>query len=159
MKRPFTIVAVGVLLLTAASLMLAQSDSHMGTWKLNVAKSKFDPGPPIKSETRTYESTGDGYKFSGERVTADGSTHTYGFTVKYDGKDYPMTGQDSNGADTVAVKRIDANNIHATSKKDGKVLYTTRLVVSKDGKVMTITSKGTNASGQSFNNVSVYDKQ
>jgi hypothetical protein len=57
-------------------------------------------------------------------------------------------GQDSNGADTVAVKRIDANNIHATSKKDGKVLYTTRLVVSKDGKVMTIASKGINASGQ-----------
>src|SRR6266849_4265316 len=66
----------------------------MGTWKLNVARSKFDPGPRSKGEMRNYESTGDGYKFSGERVDADGSTHTYSFTVKYDGKDYPLTGLD-----------------------------------------------------------------
>jgi hypothetical protein len=159
MKRLFTVFAVSVLVLTASGLVLAQSDSHIGTWKLNVAKSKFDPGPPIKSETRTYESTGDGYKFNGERVNADGSTATYGFTVKYDGKDYSIVGQDTYGADTLNVKLIDANHIASTSKKGGKVLYTSRVVVSQDGKVMTLTSKGTNASGQSFNNVAVYDKE
>ena len=158
MKRFFTIFSVVVLVLAAAGLVFAQTDAHMGTWKLNVAKSKFDPGPPAKSETRTYESTGDGYKFSGERVAADGSTHPEGFTVKYGGKDSPITG-DAAGSDTVNVKLIDANHIDSTSKKDGKALYTSKVVVSKDGKVMTITSKGTNANGQQFNNVAVYDKQ
>jgi len=158
MKKLFTVASVVVLALAASGVLLAESDAHMGTWKLNVAKSKFDPGPPSKGETRTYESTGDGYKFSGERVAADGSTHPEGFTVKYGGKDSPITG-DAAGADTLNVKLIDANYIDSTSKKDGKVLYTSRVVVSKDGKVMTITSKGTDANGKHFNNVAVYDKQ
>jgi hypothetical protein len=158
MKNPFTVVSVVVLALAGSGLAFAQTDAHMGSWKLNVAKSKFSPGPPIKSETRTYEPNGDGYKFSGERVDADGSTHPEAFTVKYDGKDYPTTG-DSNGADTLNVKLIDANHIESTGKKAGKVVATVTIVVSKDGKVMTITSKGKNAKGQSVNNVLVYDRQ
>ncbi len=35
----------------------------------------------------------------------------------------------------------------------------THRVVSKDGKVMTLTSKGTDAKGQQVHNVAVYDKQ
>ena len=159
MKKVFTIFSVVVLVLAGAGLVFAQADAHMGTWKLNVAKSKFAPGPPIKSETRTYESTGDGYKFNGEGVKADGSTQTYSFVVKYDGKDYPVTGQEPAGADTLNVKLVDANHLDSTSKKGGKALYTSRVVVSKDGKVMTLTSKGKTADGQSFNNVLVYDKQ
>jgi hypothetical protein len=158
MKKFFTIFSVVVLVLAGAGLVFAQTDAHMGSWKLNVAKSKFAPGPPIKSETRTYEPTGDGYKFSGERVDADGSTHPETFTVKYDGKDYPTAG-DANGADTLNVKLIDANHIDSAGKKEGKVVSTVTIVVSKDGKVMTITSKGKNAKGQSINNVLVYDKQ
>ena len=159
MKRVLTVVCVVGLALAVSGVVLAESDAHMGTWKLNVAKSKFDPGPPNKSETRTYESTGDGYKFHGEGVKADGSTQTYSFTVKYDGKDYTVTGQEPAGADTLNVKLIDANHLDSTSKKGGKVLYTSKVVVSKDGKVMTLTSMGKNANGQSFNNVLVYDKQ
>jgi len=158
MKKLFTFVGVVVLALAASGVVLAETDAHMGTWKLNIAKSKFDPGPAPKSETRTYEPTADGYKFSGERVDADGSTHPEAFTVKYDGKDYPITG-DPSGADTLNVKLIDANHIESTGKKEGKVIGTVKIVVSKDGKVMTMTSKGKNAKGQSINNVLVYDKQ
>jgi hypothetical protein len=89
MKRLAMIFAVGVLACAASGMVLAQSDAHIGTWKLNVAKSKFDPGPASKSETRKYEATDGGYKFSGTTVTADGKTHSSAFTVKYDGKDYP----------------------------------------------------------------------
>jgi len=158
MKKLFTFVGVVVLALAASGVVLAETDAHMGTWKLNIAKSKFAPGPAPKSETRTYEPTADGYKFSGERVDADGSTHPEAFTVKYDGKDYPITG-DPSGADTLNVKLIDANHIESTGKKEGKVIGTVKIVVSKDGKVMTMTSKGKNAKGQSINNVLVYDKQ
>jgi hypothetical protein len=158
MKSLFTVVSVVVLTLGGSALVFAQTDAHMGTWKLNVAKSKFAPGQTLKSETRTYEPTGDGYKFSGERTNADGSTHPESFTVKYDGKDAPFTG-DAYGADTLAVKLIDANHIDATEKKGGKLLYTTKVVVSNDGKVMTITNKGKTESGQPINVVLVYDKQ
>ena len=149
------------LVLAASVTMLAQTqkDAHIGTWKLNVTKSKFNPGPGYKSETRTYEPTADGYKFHGERVNPDGSTQKYGFTVKYDNKDYPVTGKDPGGADTIAVKPVDANNIESTSKKGREVLYTSKVVVSQDGKVMTITSKGKNPDGEPFDNVQVYDRQ
>lgn len=158
MKRLFTVVSVVVLALAGSGLVFAQTDAHMGTWKLNVAKSKFAPGHTMKSETRTYEPTGDGYKFSGQRVDADGSTHPESFTAKYDGKDNPFVG-DTYGADTLAVKLVDANHIDATEKKGGKMLYTTKVVVSDGGKVMTITNKGKNESGQPINTVLVYDKQ
>jgi hypothetical protein len=158
MKRLAIVFATGVLVWGASGRLLAQSDAHIGTWKLNVAKSKFDPGPASKSETRKYEATDGGYKFSGTTVTADGSTHTSAFTVKYDGKDYPYTA-DPNGADTLAVKLVDANHLDSTAKKGGKMLYTSKVVVSDGGKVMTISSKGTNGSGKAFNNVLVYDRQ
>lgn len=158
MKNLFTVVSVVVLALGGSGLVFAQTDAHMGTWKLNVAKSKFAPSRTLKSETRTYEPTGDGYKLSGQRVDADGSAHTESFTVKYDGKDTPFTG-DAYGADTLAVKLVDANHIDATEKKGGKLLYTTKVVVSNDGKVMTITNKGKTESGQPINAVLVYDKQ
>jgi hypothetical protein len=161
MKRLPRLAAVLSLVLATSATILAQTqkDAHIGTWKLNVAKSKFNPGPGYKSETRTYEPTADGYKFQGERVNPDGSTQKYGFTVKYDNKDYPVTEKDPGGADTIAVKPIDANNIESTSKKGRDVLYTSKAEVSRDGKMMTITTKGKNPDGEPFDNVQVYDRQ
>jgi len=161
MKGLLRLSAVLSLVLATSATMLAQTqkDYHIGTWKLNVAKSKFNPGPGYKSETRTYEPTADGYKFQGERVNPDGSTQKYGFTVKYDNKDYPVTGEDPGRADTLAVKLVDANNLESTSKKYGEVRYTSKVVVSNDGNVMTITSKGKNPDGEPFDNVQIYDRQ
>lgn len=76
---------------------------------------------------------------------------------KYDGKDYPITG--SPDYDTIAVTRIDAYTAKSVQKKDGKTVGTTIRKVSKDGKVMTLTSKGTSAKGTPVNNVLVFDKQ
>jgi hypothetical protein len=161
MKRLLRLSAALSLVLAASAAMLAQTqkDGHIGTWKLNVAKSKFNPGPGYKSETRTYTPTADGYKFEGERVNPDGSTQKYGFTVKYDNKDYPVTGKDPGGADTIAVKLVDASNIESTSKKGRDVLYMSKVVVSQDGKVMTITTNGKNPDGEPFDNIQVYDRQ
>jgi hypothetical protein len=159
MKRFFTILSVVVLALARSGVTLAQSDPRVGTWKLSVAKSKFDPGPPFKSETRTYALSGGGYTVGADRVPGDGTHQKYEYSAKYDGKDYPITGQGPAGADAIAAKRVDANTTESTVKKAGKVLFTTRSVVSKDGKVLTLTSKGTTASGQPINSVYVYDKQ
>jgi hypothetical protein len=156
MKRLFTTASILVLILTASSLILAQTDPFNGAWKLNVEKSKFDPGPAYKSESRAVQPSGE---ITVERVNADGTTQSYRYNAKYDGKDYPITGQGPNGADALAMKKMDANTVQASIKKSGKVLFTNRAVVSKDGRVMTFTTKGKNANGQPFTNVLVYDKQ
>ena len=68
-------------------------DSTLGTWKLNLAKSKFDPGPAPKSRTEVYEAwETDGITFTGTTVQADGTRATAGFSAHYDGKDYKLIG-------------------------------------------------------------------
>jgi hypothetical protein len=116
-------------------------DPFAGTWELNLAKSKFDPGPPVRSRTVTVEPAGDGVKWSIEQVDANGNPGTIIETPKFDGKDYPRTGTGSlgGGGDTIALKRIDANTFEETLKKSGEVVATFRQVVSKDGTERTAT--------------------
>jgi hypothetical protein len=161
MKRVLTVVAVIASALLASDSLSAQSDPFVGTWKLNVAKSKYVNAPPApKSETRTVEVQGNGAKISLDGVDADGSRIAYSYTTNYDGKDSPVTGVGAaNAEDTVAIKRVDANTFTATTKKAGKVIRTVRGVVSKDGKVTTLTAKGTDAQGQPAIATTVWDKQ
>ncbi len=158
MKRAFTCAAVVVLSMTG---LLAQSNPMVGTWKLNVAKSKFTPGPAPKSQTATIEAAGDGIKNVTKGTAADGSAIAYGYTASsLDGKDYPITGPGApGGGDTIAVKRIDAYTFESTIKKAGKVVQTIKVVYSKDGKSRTITGKGVDKSGQPTSLVAVYERQ
>jgi hypothetical protein len=159
MKRIFVFCTVALSLVTSG-LLLAQSNPSIGTWQMNVAKSKYRPGPAPKSQTGKYEAVGNGVKVTVEGIAGDGSKIAYSYTANYDGKDYPVTGTGTpSGEDTIALKRIDANTFTATGKKAGRVVTTNRAVYSQDGKSRTITSKGTSASGQPTNNVTVYDKQ
>jgi hypothetical protein len=133
--------------------------SRIGTWKLAVAKSKYDPGPPPKNATRTIEALGNGTRQKTEGVDASGNRVAYEYTANYDGKDYPITGSGApNEADSIAVRRIDNFTVEATLKKAGNVVQTTRSVVSKDGKVLTYTSTG-NANGQPTSSVTVWERQ
>ena len=156
-------IAKSLLSVLTVSLWLAfatetcAADLMLGTWKLNVAKSKYSPGPAPKSATVTYEAAGDGYKRTGESIAADGKKTSFEYTAKYDGKDHPIKG--SENFDAIAVKRIDDQNAEATLKKAGKVVANTKRNVSKDGKVLTLTTAGTNAKGEKINNVVVYDRQ
>jgi hypothetical protein len=159
MKRVLTVVAVALLAVVGATSLQAQSNPVVGTWKLNLTKSKFDPGPAPKSLTRTVVAEGDGLKYTFEGTSADGKAVAYGFTVKFDGKDYPVTGSMPAGADSISGKKIDANNYEATLKKGGKVIGTSKVSVSTDGKVATVDATGTNAAGAKTHDVQVYDKQ
>jgi hypothetical protein len=161
MKRILVFATVVALSLVASGLLLAQSNPLVGTWKLNVAKSTFSPaGTAPKSDTLTVQAQGDGVKVSTDGVAADGSLITASYTTNFDGKDSAVSGLGfPNGADTIAVKRVDANTNTGTGKKAGKVVYTRRLVVSKDGKVMTITAKGTDEQGKPTSSTTVWDKQ
>jgi len=155
MMRALGYVAVVVLTAVACVQVFAQANPLVGTWKLNVAKSKYTGTPMPKEMTRTVAADGDSVKYTYAGTAADGSPVSYGFTVKYDGKDYPMTGSAPGGIEMIAVKRINANTYEATQKKAGKVVAHGKVEISKDGKVATITSKGADSTGY----VAVYDKQ
>jgi len=133
------------------------ADNYVGIWTLNLAKSKYDPGPPAKSQTTKLEAAGGGLREIGDRVNADGSKTHWEFTAKYDGKDYTVTGDPDR--DTVALKRVDDNTLQVTNKKAGKITNTMTIVVAKDGKSRTNSAKGTNAKGTPINNVLFFDKQ
>jgi len=159
MRRILPLASLVTLSLVASSVVLAQDSPFVGTWKLNPVKSKFTGTQPLKSQTRTEVAQRDGFKVTYEGIAADGSRISYSYTTNLDGKDSPYSGREPNGADTLAVTRVDAHTRTVVHKKAGKTLYTTRGVVSKDGKVLTITSKGMNAQGQPINVTRVWDKQ
>src|SRR5450759_1342123 len=118
--RMFVIGAV--LAIGAAGVVLAATapDPAVGTWKLNLEKSKFNPGPAFKSQSRTYAQTSDGLKLTFSGVAADGSAVSGESTFKYDGKDYPISG--SPDYDTLTLKRVSSQTIKSTQKKDGKAV-------------------------------------
>ena len=158
MSRSRTVLSLAVTVLCASATLYA-ADMQVGTWKLNLAKSKYSPANLApKSTVSKFEATADGgIKATVDTVDAEGKRIHYTFTAKYDGKDYPVTGDPSR--DAVSYKRIDDYTYDATNKTGGKVTTTSHVVISKDGKTRTLTVTGTNAQGQKVTNTQVYDKQ
>lgn len=157
MKRILVLVSVVVLSVASSGLLLAQSMPQAGTWKLNVAKSKYVNGNAPKSEIRTVEARGDGAYYTFKGVAGDGSPIDYSFTTHFDGKDAPISGVGSAfGADTIAVTRPDARTTIGTDKKAGKAMGTLKVVVSKDGKV---TMSTTTAPDGKVLSTAVWEKQ
>ena len=135
----------------------AQTDPFAGTWVLNVAKSKYSPGPAPKSQTVVYAISGQSVKVMAKGIGADGKPISTQYTANLDGKDYPVTGNPD--WDMTSLKRIDPRTMEFTRKKNGKVVQTGTNVVSSDGKSRTTTTTGVDAQGQKVNNVAVYEKQ
>lgn len=157
MKHVLLFVGAVVLSLTVATT--AQSSPLVGTWKLNIDKSKYNPGPAPKELTRTIVADGKSVKYTFAGTSGDGKAISYGFTVKFDGKDYPVTGTIPNGADSISFTSSDANHYVATQKKAGKVVATSTVSISADGKVTTVEINGTTADGKPEHDTQVYDKQ
>jgi hypothetical protein len=143
--------------LLAFASVASAADPVIGTWQLNLAKSKFSPGPAPKSEVRTYTAGADGTMLTWKSVGADGKETSVSSTFKTDGKDYPVTG--SPNFDTLSLKQVDSNTVHSVQKKGGKVIGESKRSVSKDGKTLTLSSKGTGADGVAYDNTLVYDKK
>ena len=131
-------------------------DPEMGTWKLNEAKSKFAPGA-TKNNTVVYEAAGDNVKITVDGTDKDGKSTHNEWTGKFDGKDYPVTGDPT--SDMRSYRKVDDHTLKMTVKKDGKVTASGRIVVSADGKSRTVNTTGTDAEGKKVKNTVVYDKQ
>ena len=158
MRRNLLKVALGACcaIVLSSSVSFA-ADNWLGTWDLDVAKSRYSPGPAPKSLTLKFEATQDGIRFTGDGVNADGKPNHSMFLSRFDGKDVPYEGNPD--ADTASPMKIDENSYSNTWKKAGKATITAKVAVSADGKTMTITQTGTNAKGEAVNNTIVYNKQ
>ena len=134
----------------------AAANAQMGTWKLNEAKSKLGVGMP-KNHTVVYEAAGKNVKVTVDGVDGEGKPAHNVWTGKFDGKDYPVTGDAT--ADTRSYTRVNDRTLTFENKKAGKVTLTGRVVVSADGKTRTITTTSTDSTGKKVSSVGVYDKQ
>jgi len=156
MQTIFKTLFIGAVLAIGTGTALA-ADTVVGTWKLNIAKSTFSPGPAPKSQTRTYAESAQGIVLTVKTTLADGKENTTSLTFKDDGKPYPASGNPD--FDMVSVTRVDASTVHSTQTKSGTTVGTGVRTVSKDGKTLTYAQKGTHAGGGKYDDVSVYDRQ
>ncbi|MGA7621949.1 MAG: hypothetical protein WB630_22705 [Candidatus Acidiferrales bacterium] len=160
MKRILFLLAVFVLSAAVSGPMMAQDNPFVGTWKLNVAKSKFTGMPAPKEMTREIVAAGSGATYTFTGTDANGGAISYSFTSNYDGKDAAITGSGApGGADAITIKRVSPSKAEGTLKKGGKEIAKVSAIVSKDGKTSTVTSTGKSADSKSMSSVSVYDKQ
>jgi hypothetical protein len=166
MNRRTTLTLTSMALLFLAALFataapkigLAQSNPLIGTWKLNLAKSKL-AGPPPRSQIATFVADGQNVRNTTETIDAQGQASKVVFTHIYDGKPHPTTGVPGGIFDATTYNRIDTNTLNFVRSKDGKAVQTGSIVVAGDGKAFTVTVEGTGANGQRISGVSVYEKQ
>jgi hypothetical protein len=131
-------------------------DANMGTWKLNEAKSTLAAGA-TKNSMVVYEAAGDNVKVTVDGTDKDGKAVHSEWTGKFDGKDYPVTGDPT--ANARSYRKTDVGRLELTGKKDGKVVMTARIAVSADGKTRTVKTSSTDSTGKKLKSTAVYDKQ
>ena len=160
MNRRATLLLLGVTLTglsVSPPLALAQSDPFLAVWQLNLAKSKYNPGPPPKSQTWYFYEDEGIRKNSQVTIRADGAPAAAVFTHIYD--DQPRSVPGAQGYDASAYARVDARTIRARYLLAGKVLQTATMSISQDGKTLTYTATGVDANGRPVDILRVYDKQ
>ena len=161
MNRRTTFMLTGMTLLGLAMVALprvsfAQSSSLIGTWKLNLDKSKLVGAPP-RSATLTYTQDGQNMRSTAQGIDAQGNPTMVVFMHIYDGMPHPTTG--SPVYDASAYTRVDGSTLIVVRFKAGELVQIGTLVVSQDGKTLTGPSTGTQANGQLGNTILVYDRQ
>lgn len=141
----------------AAAAPASAADRWIGTWKLNLEKSTYQPGPAPKSQTLKFEEKGGNIKLTVNGVEADGKSMQTGYTSKFDGKEVAFKGNPN--ADMASPQRIDDGHYRNVWKKGGKETITSDVMVTKDGKQLTVSQTGKDAKGREVKSVEVYDRQ
>lgn len=147
---------IGLLTAFVGGAALAQGEAFNGTWKLNVAKSTFNPGPGPKDQTIVIAGTDAARKISVDLTPQNGNAVHWEVAGAI-GAQLPVVGTNPN-ADTYVFTRINATTLEAQYLREGKPTIKQTAVVSADGRTLTVTGTGTNAQGSAVNNVAVYDK-
>ena len=153
------VVLSACILAVVASVAVAQIESRVGTWELDLSKSTFSPGPPPQRQTLIYRAAGPQWTALLQGVDASGkpiNPDVGNLLIKFDGRDHSTPTADY---ETTAWIRVDDKTYLVTRKKAGKIVMTSTNVLSSDGKTMTITTTGHNGGGQAVHNVRVYQRQ
>ena len=152
-----TILGFLVAFCTAVAISYAaDSNPNMGIWKLNEAKSKFSPGAQ-KNSTVVYSMEGDMWVVTVDGVDKDGKAVHNVWVGKYDGKDYPVTGDAP--YDSRAYTKVDDHTVNMVVKKGGKVLANGTITVAPDGKSRTVKVKAADPKMTNLDQDASYDKQ
>jgi hypothetical protein len=150
MKTKLLLLSLGALCLFVAVGAFA-ADANLGTWKLNEEKSTI-PAGTSKNATVVYTAEGDNYKAVIDGVDGSGKPLHNEWTGKFDGKDYPVTGDDN--VDARSIKKVDETHYKVANKKGGKAVLTGTLLLSDDGKTRTLQTKSKDGKTATF----LYDK-
>jgi len=143
--------------LLAAPVAAVEVDPALGTWVLNLSKSRFDPGPPPKSLMVRFQPDPKGVKSTSELVDAEGKKSIVVYTAAYDGKEYPVTG--SEAVDTVLLRKHDNGKVERVDRKCGAIVQSFLRSISEDGRTMTVTHKAKGANGALQHNRLVFDRR
>ena len=138
-----------------ASLAMA-GEAWVGSWKLNAAKSTPSTSG-LRVDSLKFEATAAGIKLTSNGADAQGKPTQASYTSKFDGKEVPWAGNPL--ADTAAPKKVDDNSYVNSWKMGGKSTVTAKVVISTDGKTLTVTQDGTDPQGGKVHAVAVYDRQ
>ena len=157
----FGVAALLTISLAGTAAAQSKDDPSIGTWKLNVAKSKFTPGPPIQGDTRSYEVNEAGWLFvTTETIQPDGTRTGVRFAAKFDGKAYPQIGRFAPTVTMITYEPVDRRTLKYTQRDtSGKIVSTNTRTVSADGKTMIIDQRTTNANGQPVVNIELFERQ
>ena len=152
-----TLALIGALSAMFVTTSLAQTaPSELGTWRLNVAKATFTPGPAPKASSVTFSAAGQGISAVIDGVGPDNAKVRWEYTANFDGKSYPVKGNPD--GDMVVAKRVNTNTIESSYTLKGKPTLVVTRVLSADGKTLTVTQTGMNGQGQKVNNVLVFER-
>jgi hypothetical protein len=153
MRKLLTLLLLGSLFATSSAFA---ADPIVGTWTLNVEKSKFTSGPAPKAGTRVYTESDGLYTLEMKTTGADGKEVPY--KVQYrDGQDAKITG--ANGIDSIHATKVSVNTWDFVLKSGGKEVGHVHRTVSADGKVLTVLNTGRQTSGATGNDTLVFDKK
>jgi hypothetical protein len=160
MNRFLQTLTLGFVFALGAAMVAAgadRPDPAIGTWVLNVDKSKFHDSTAPKSTTRTYSAGAAGTDMKVTGVAADGTTISQTATLTYDGKDCAITGNPA--FDTLSLTKINGTTVKSELKKDGKVVGHSTRTISGKGRVLTLSTALKTAKGGTTHDVAVFDKQ
>jgi len=140
-----------------ASVTAFAADNLVGTWKLNLAKSNYSPGPAPRSIVAKFETIPNGVKETHDRVDADGTKVHFEWIAYYDGKDYPVKGDPSR--DSGSIRKIDDYTVEITNRKAGKVMTVARITIARDAKTRNSDVTGVDGQGRTVHNTLLWEKQ
>ena len=155
-RSRLTFCVAAFLVVLGLSTAANAADNLVGSWKLNLAKSTYSPGPAPQSIVAKFETVPGGIKETHDRVEADGTKIHFEWIAIYDGKDYPVKGDPSR--DSGSIRRIDDYTVEIINRKGGKAMTTARITIARDGKSRTSSVTGVDGQGREVHNSLLWEK-